>query len=150
MSLQLRIGFLTLRSHAFWQGRPSCLSHPAFVDHFAGAFHVHFGPKGFLPARGEALGKTLIVHAFFEAVDPAKANGFLHCVRVGNGWLLRKLFILDQPDLFFDLVILFEPFAKLFAGGQVNCFADFHICLQTCEFFKNSQVSLYKQKRLST
>jgi len=123
MSLQLRIGFLTLRSHAFWQGRPSCLSHPAFVDHFAGAFHVHFGPKRFLSAWGEAFGKALIIHAFFEAVDPTEANGFLHCIRVGDGWLLCKLLVLDQPDLFFDLVILFEPFAKFFLSRRRCCFA---------------------------
>ena len=116
--------------------------HFTLCDHLPGAFLIRLGPIGLRPARSETRGVALGVHAFFETIDPAEANGLFHRRYIINGRFLGGFFILNQPDFLFGRMILCKPLSEFCAGGHVNCFTDIHnLHLLTSTIRKTNRLS---------
>ena len=109
-----------------WHRRESGLCHFTRRDHLFCPLLVGLRPVGFWPAGRKARGVAFGIHGLFEAVDPAKADGFLDCLYIIDRRLSGRLFVLHHPDFLFGPVILDEPFAQFRAGGDVEGLADFH------------------------
>ena len=75
-------------------------------DQPAYPFPVHFRKSAVFSSRTKPLQVGYVIVRFQRAVDPAVTQRFFHGVIVRNAGFAAVLFIVEEPDLRFRLMVL--------------------------------------------